>query len=116
MLPFAADEDFNGLILRGLRRRLPHVDVVRVHDAGSGVQDPDVLVWAAGEGRVLLTHDASTMTAAAYARAARAEPMPGVLVVPQWLQIGFAIDDLALIVECGHAEDFANLVRFLPTR
>jgi hypothetical protein len=67
MLPMAADENFNNEILRGLRRRDPSLDIVRVQDAGlSGADDPTVLEWAASQQRVLLTHDVSTMTAHAY--------------------------------------------------
>ena len=44
MLRFAADENFNGDIVRGLLRRNPQLDVVRVQDAGlSGADDPSVL-------------------------------------------------------------------------
>ena len=57
MIRFLADEDFNNDLLRALRRRRPVVDVVRVQDVGlSGRPDPDVLAWAAEQGRVLLTH------------------------------------------------------------
>jgi len=34
MLLFLSDEDFNRRIMRGLRRRLPALDVVRVQDVG----------------------------------------------------------------------------------
>ncbi len=34
MLLFLSDEDFNRRIVRDLRRRLPHLDVVRVQDVG----------------------------------------------------------------------------------
>ena len=69
MLRFAADENFNNDIVRGLRRRKPELDIVRVQEAGlSGAVDPDVLEWAAREGRVLLTHDVATMTRHAYER------------------------------------------------
>ncbi len=49
----AADENFNADILRGLLRRKPDLDIVRVQDAGlSGADDPTVLEWAAREGQV----------------------------------------------------------------
>jgi predicted nuclease of predicted toxin-antitoxin system len=58
MLRLLADENFNGSIIRGLLRRQPEMDVVRVQDVGlSGADDRLVLAWAANEGRVLLTHD-----------------------------------------------------------
>lgn len=56
MLRFVADENFNGAVVRGLLRRVPSVDIVRVQDVGlSGAEDPAILDWAGREGRVLLT-------------------------------------------------------------
>ena len=58
MLRFAADENFNGDIIRGLLRRKPDLDVVRMQDVGlSGADDGTVLEWAALQGRVVITHD-----------------------------------------------------------
>jgi hypothetical protein len=51
VLRLATDEDFNNRILRGLLRRRPELDIVRVQDAGlRGEDDAAVLEWAAGEG------------------------------------------------------------------
>jgi len=62
VLKLVSDENFDGDILRGLYRRRPDLDVVRVQDVGlSATADPDVLAWAGIEGRVLLTHDRDTM-------------------------------------------------------
>jgi hypothetical protein len=56
VLRLVSDENFNADILRGLYRRRPDLDVVRVQDVGlSATPDPEVLAWAAGEGRILLT-------------------------------------------------------------
>ena len=58
MLLLVADENFNNDILRGLLRRKPELDIVRIQDVGlSGASDPTVLEWAAEQNRVLLTHD-----------------------------------------------------------
>ena len=60
MLLLVADENFNHKIVRGVLRRKPEVDIVRIQDVGlSGADDPSVLEWAAQEDRVLLTHDVS---------------------------------------------------------
>lgn len=65
MLRFAADENFNNDIVRGLLRRKPNLDIVRVQDVGlAGADDPTILEWAAREGRILITQDVSTITAA----------------------------------------------------
>jgi predicted nuclease of predicted toxin-antitoxin system len=71
MLRLAADENFNGDIVRGLLRRNPKLDIVRVQDVGlSGANDPSVLQWAAGQGRVIVTHDISTLAKHAFDRIA----------------------------------------------
>jgi len=82
MLKLAADEDFNNRIVRGLLRRAPDIDLKRVQDAGLlSADDPSVLEWAAGEGRVLLTHDVTTMKKHAFARISAGLPMPGVFEI-----------------------------------
>ena len=69
MIRLLADENFNENIVRGIRRRSPDIDLVRVRDVGlSGADDPTLLEWAAQHERILLTHDVSTITAFAYER------------------------------------------------
>ena len=63
MISLAADENFNNDIVRGILRRDPTIDIVRVQDAGlMAADDSTVLEWAALNGRVLLTHDVATIT------------------------------------------------------
>lgn len=115
MLRLAADENFNNDIVRGLIRRNPTVDIVRVQDAGlSGTDDATVLAWAASGSRVLVTHDVSTLTKRAYQRVEAGAPMPGVFEVGTSLAIGHAIDDLFLIVECSLEGEWEGQVRYLP--
>lgn len=62
MIRFLADENLNGYIVAGLRRRLPQVELLTATEADlKGVADPDLLDWAAREDRVVLTHDVTTM-------------------------------------------------------
>lgn len=102
MLSFAVDENFNMHIVSGVLRRLPDADIVRVQDAGlGGVDDPVVLEWTASEGRVLLTHDANTLTAFAYERIAQGLSMPGVFEVSLKVPIIVAIEEIMLLAECS---------------
>ena len=74
----AADENFNNNIVRGLIRRKLDVDIVRAQDVGlSGATDPALLEWAAQQGRVVVSHDVSTLTKHAYDRIAAGLGMPG---------------------------------------
>jgi len=117
MLLLAADENFNGNIVRGLLRRQPTLDLVRLQDVGlSGAEDPVVLAWAAQEGRILLTHDVSTITRYAYERVQEGQPMPGVFEVSRDLSIGRAIEEILLLAECSLEGEWEGQVRYLPLR
>jgi hypothetical protein len=95
MLRLLADENFNGSIIRGLLRRQPEMDVVRVQDVGlSGVDDRLVLAWAANEGRVLLTHDQKTVPTYAYERVMAGIPMPGIFIGDTYMPVQQAIEDI----------------------
>lgn len=109
------DEDFDNDIVRGVIRRLPELDIVRVQDVGwSGAADPQVLEWTAQNGRVLFTHDVSTMIGHARARTAAGNAMPGVFVVSQAVATGLAIDEIVLVAECSLEDEWSGQVRFLP--
>lgn len=114
-LRFAADENFNGKIVRGLFRVVPDLDLVRIQDtslAGSG--DDEVLAWAAGEHRVVLTHDVGTMGKAAWDRVHAGLPMKGVIEVDGDEPVGAVITDLQLLALAGSPDDLDRQVLFLP--
>ena len=115
MLRFAADEDFNRNIVKGLRERNPLIDIATVQERQlQGLPDAQVLEWAAGEQRILLSHDTSTMSAPAYERVALGQPMPGVILVRKATSIGRAIDALELLAGASSEDEWANLVEYLP--
>jgi hypothetical protein len=117
MLLLAADENFNNDILRGLLRRKPDLDVIRVQDAGlSGADDRTVLEWAARENRVLITHDVSTITFHANERIRQGKSMPGVFEVARSVAVSAAIEDLLLLAECSHDGEWEGQIRYLPLR
>jgi predicted nuclease of predicted toxin-antitoxin system len=117
MLRLATDEDFNNRILRGLLRRNPSLNVLRVQDAGlCGQGDDEVLEWAATEGRILLTHDVTTMKQHVDERLAAGLPMPGVFELTQDVPIGKAIEEILLLAECSLEGEGEGPIRFLPFR
>ena len=114
MLRLAADANFNGDIVRGLLRRNPKLDIVRVQDVGlSGADDPSLLQWAADQGRIIVTHDISTKAKHAFDRIAAGQPMPGLFEVRSVAPVGQAIDDLILLAECSLEGEWEGQVRFL---
>jgi len=112
-----ADENFNNNILRGLLRRYPGLDIVRIQDIGlSGADDPTVLEWAAREERVLLTHDVTTITRYAYERVTSGQRMPGVFEVDTFAAIGQVIEDILLLVELSLEDEWEGRIGYLPLK
>ncbi len=115
MLRLVTDENFDGNIVRGLLRRHPELDLVRVQDAGlMETPDPEILEWAAVQARVLLSHDVSTMPPAAYQRIADGKPMPGVFIVPDRMPIGQAIEEILFLAIDVAPGEWKDQVLFLP--
>jgi hypothetical protein len=114
-MKFAADENFDNRILRGLLRRQPDLDIVRIQDTDvTNANDPTILAWAAREGRILLTHDKKTIPRYAYERIGAGETVAGVIVASPALPINTVIEELLLIVACSSASEWADQVQRLP--
>ena len=117
MVRLAADENFNNDIGRGLLRRRPHLDILRVQEVGlSGADDSTVLEWAAREGRVLFSHDISTLTRHAYERVEAGKRMPGVFELGHQVPTSVAIEDIMLIADCSLEGEWEGQVRYLRLR
>ena len=115
MLRLLSDENFDNHIVRGLVRRMPTIDLIRVQDVGLGqTDDRAILHWAAVHGRVLLTHDRRTVPAFALDRVTRRERMPGVFVAHVRAPVAHIIDDVLLALQCSDEEDWVNLVTYFP--
>jgi len=117
MLRLAADENFNNDLVRALLRRRPDLDLIRMQDAGlTGAADPEVLEWAARENRMLLTHDVTTITRHAYARAAAGQGMPGVIEVSRTVPLARAMEDILLLTELSREGEWEGQILYLPLR
>jgi hypothetical protein len=115
VIQFDVDENCNLLIVRGLKRRQSEIDMLLVQEVGLRLEDdPVVLAWAAGEGRIILTHDIRTMPRFAMQRIESGQNMPGLIVVPDQIPIGPAIADLLLIAECTEFEEWQGRIEYLP--
>jgi hypothetical protein len=111
---FQADADFNQKIVVGLRRRERALDIREAHEGGViGIADSAVLRIAAESGRILLSHDRRTMPAH-LAQFLQTNSSPGVIIVPQDLDIGAAIEDLLIIWAASSAEEWRDQLGFLP--
>ncbi|AFY68988.1 hypothetical protein Pse7367_0686 [Thalassoporum mexicanum PCC 7367] len=112
---FLADENLNNQIVRGILRRNPDVDIVKVQEISlKGADDPTVLAWAAQERRVVLTHDVATMADFAYERIAAGLSMPGLFEIGRSVPVGLAIDDILLLAKYSIEGEWEGQVIYLP--
>jgi hypothetical protein len=115
MICFVADENFNNEILRGVQRRVPAAELLRVQDTElAGQPDTMILEWAAQHGYVVLTHDVNTMRGYFYDRVNAGLPVPGLFLVHGTQAIGQVIDDLALVLLASDATEWQGRIEYLP--
>jgi hypothetical protein len=111
---FQADADFNHKVVRGIRRREPAVDFQSAQHGGEvGIPDPEVLARTADAGRILVSHDRRTMLTH-FVRFLETRSSPGLILVPQDLDIGTVIDDLLLIWATSDRDEWRDRAGYLP--
>ncbi len=117
MFRFLSDQNFDQDIVRGLLTQSLAVDFVHVSQVNlSAADDNVVLDWAADDGRVVLSHDRNTMTAAAYERLVLGLSMPGLIIVDDPMATKKAIHELAIVVLASAPAECDGQVLFLPMR
>jgi predicted nuclease of predicted toxin-antitoxin system len=117
MIRFMADADLKEAIVGGCRRREPAIDFRSANEANlEGVHDPEVLALAAAEDRVLVSHDFKTMPRHFRDFLQARGSSPGVILIPQHMPIGEAIEELLLIWGASDAEEWKNRWQALPLR
>lgn len=111
---FQADADLNQTIVLALVRREPGVDFQTATAANlAGLDDPAVLALAAHDGRVLITHDQSTMPEH-FAQFIATHTSPGLLIVPQHIQPVTVVEELLLIWSVSEADEWHDRIVYLP--
>jgi predicted nuclease of predicted toxin-antitoxin system len=115
MLRLLTDEDFDGRLTSALLARVPGLDLVRAQDVGlMHTPDQDILAWAAGQGRIVLTHDRNTMTGFASARVSAGQPMPGLFVADRQVSLGRLLDDLETMTVASEMYEWRDRLIFVP--
>lgn len=111
---FLADENLNAKIITGLLRREPAIDFKTAKSADLlGSPDPEVLLVAARENRILVSHDRDTMAAhfSSFIETARSS---GLIIVSQKINVGEAIEQILLVWAASEMDEWVNRVAYLP--
>lgn len=107
-----ADENINGAIVNGLRRR--GVEIQSTHDAGNlGITDEEQLAYAVAQKACLFTHDDDLLTIADHWQKIGKEHFRILFIHQERLTIGEIIRRIKLIVDILSPEDMKNHIEFL---
>jgi hypothetical protein len=110
-----ADEDFRNEIVRAVIRRDPAIEFVTVQELGlAGTPDGQLLQFAWECNRVVVSHDANTMTAEAIRRIDDGRQIAGLFIAPQNADLQAMVDCLLTIAGASEADEWHNLLTFLP--
>lgn len=111
---FQADADLNQIIVSAIVRRVPAIDFRTATAAElTRLKDPEVLALAAHDGRILVTHDHTTMPKH-FNEFVRSTPSSGLILMPQNLPVQVAVDDLILIWTATQPDEWMNRIVYLP--
>jgi hypothetical protein len=120
-LRFLLDEHYRGVLWQAVRRHnargLYVIDVVRVGDPGDlplSSKDPDILVWAEREGRVLVTRDRKTMPGHLANHLAAGRHSPGVLAVRRGFSASRVVAELALYAHACDPQAIRDRIEYIP--
>ncbi len=120
-LRYVLDEQLRGAVWSALQHHNAAgsyvVDVVRVGDPPDlplGVSDPDLLLWAEREGRVLVTTDRHTMPGHLAAHLRQGHHSPGVLILRPALTLTRVVSTLVMAAHVLDAADVGDQALFIP--
>jgi hypothetical protein len=120
-LLYLLDEQLRGPLWQAIQhhnaRGVEPLDALCVGEAGApplGSLDPELLLWAEANNRVLVTRDVQTMPAHLAAHLQAGNHSPGVFMLRRHWTIPLVIAGLVLHDQAGEPADYADGITYLP--
>ena len=113
---FQADADLNFDIVKAVRKREPAIAFASAADAElEGVGDPELLELAAGDNRILVSHDRRTMLNHFRNRLMAAKSSPGLLIVSQDAPVGPVVEAIIILWSVSDPAELRDQIYHLPS-
>ena len=111
---YQADADLNEKIVLATTRLEPGIDFRTAHSAGlAGIDDLRVLGIAAGEGRILVSHDKATMPGS-FAEFVATRSCAGIFIVRRGVKIRTIAEDLVLVWAASDPAEWVDQITYIP--
>lgn len=114
---YLLDEHVDPALRAQLIRHAPDLLVWMIGDPGApkrGTLDPDILLWCEAHGFMLVTGNRKSMPGHLQAHLAAGHHVPGILVLHPTMTLGTTLDQLLLIHGASEAEEYRDLMLYLP--
>ena len=116
-LAYLLDENVDPRLRRAIASRVPELEVWCVGDPGApplNTDDPTILAWCEANEVILVTNNRRSMPVHLEVHLAGGRHVPGIFVMHPGMTLGETADDLALIGMASRADEYVDLIRFLP--
>ena len=120
-LRFLLDENQRGLLWRAIQRHNRSsndpLDAIRVGDPPDlplGSSDPEILLWAEREGRILVTFDKTTMASHLADHLQAGGRSPGIFMLRRASQLPQVVAHLALADTASEPSEWQDRIEFIP--
>ncbi len=114
---FLLDENVDPILRQALHQQIPEMTVWRVGDPvapANGTPDPKILEWCSLNHFILVTNNRASMPVHLRQRLEAGETATGIFVLHPSLALEQIVQDLVLVWGASDAEEYANLIWYLP--
>lgn len=118
---FVLDEHLRGPLGKAIQHHnalgVAPLDVVRVGDLWDlplGTSDPDLLLWAERTGRIVVSHDRSTMPAHFQQHLDSGHHSPGVFILQKRCTLSQIVNFLVAAAYASDPLDWQDQLRYIP--
>jgi hypothetical protein len=114
---YLLDENIDPLFRAELSRREPELVVWRVGDPGAppgSTLDPVILQWCEENGFILVTNNRRSMPQHLRDHLSKGQHVPGIFELSPNLSIGDTIEELLLIWSASNADEYRDMLIYLP--
>lgn len=120
-LRYVLDEQMPAPLWKAIQQHnavmFPPVDVVYVGgppDLPKGTPDPDILIWAEREGRILVSLDKGTLPTHLVNHLQAGQHCPGILIIRKGIPIPHLVTYLASTAQFGDPLAFQDTITYVP--
>jgi predicted nuclease of predicted toxin-antitoxin system len=120
-LTFLLDEQLRGVLLRAIRHHNARgglfIDAVQVGDPPDLPRqstDPDILLWAERQNRIIVTRDVRTMPGHFRNHLLAGHHSPGLLLLARRMRLSIIVDFLEVIAHAGEPSDILDQIVPIP--